>query len=213
MPSVYKAVPGRQTLDFSFQVSDTRKGEVAVVVEENNEPQNYGCDLLLPDHPGSHFKDFPICEAKVRSTGAKGYGSIYGWIQVFRCNDSLLTEDDHWEMDPVPLHSDLNTPFCWFGPEPSLFDCPMRDRRKQCDWDCHSFLTYSDDCLISKEVRPILGFCWGFSIRDGQVVIKALEKLDMNIWDGHLSLLREKHPGWDFGEYQDCTVPTLRWPN
>lgn len=160
----YEAFPGRQELDFDFRISDIRKGTVTVAVKSNNDPEHYGCDLLLPDHPGSDFKDFPTCEAKVRSTGGKGYASMYGWIQVFRCTNDALTKNDPWEMDPVPIHSDVNSPFCWFGPEPSLFDCPMRDRAKQCDWACHSFLAYIDDCLISKDVRPILGLSWGFWI-------------------------------------------------
>lgn len=199
----YEAVPGQQRLDLDFQISNLRKGKVSVFVEPNQDPTNYGCDLILQDHPGSDFNGFPACEAKVRSTGAKGYGSMYGWIQLFRCTEAALTENDPWDMDPVPIHNDLNTPFCWFGPEPSLFDCPMRDRAKRCDWVCHSFLTYTEDCLISKDVRPILGFSWGFWITKGQVMVKPLQKLEVAAWNEHLPLLRAKYPGWEFREPQD----------
>lgn len=110
--------------------------------------------------------------------------------------------DDKWEMDPIPLTKDLNTPFVWFGPEPSLFDGPSRFECKELDWSCRSFLTYVEDGVISKDVIPILGFEWGFWVKDGEVFVKALREVGLDVWDGHLGLLRSQFEGWKFRDSQ-----------
>lgn len=168
----------KETLELDFDIDGSRKGHVSVSVQPNNDPRHYGCDLLFTDKPWDCFATYPVCEASVRSTGVRGYGCMYGWIQMVRNSTSPLTASDAWEMDPLPILGDLKIPFTLFGPEPSLFDCPMRENQSQYDWICHSFLTYIPDCLISKDVRPILGFEWGFRIEDGKVQVKALRKLE-----------------------------------
>lgn len=198
MAAIKESNSEQQTLHLDFSIDDLRKGQVTVLVQPNNDPARYGCTLLFPDKPTDVFATFPTCEALVRSTGATGYGSMYGWIQFFRASDSPLTGDVQWEVDPVPIFGDLNTPFCWFGPEPSLFDCPMREGKLEHDWICHSFLTYLPDCLISKDVRPILGFEWGFRIRESKVEVKELQEVEMKVWDERLAMLEHKYPGWAF---------------
>ncbi|KAK3057402.1 hypothetical protein LTR09_001586 [Extremus antarcticus] len=198
MASTNETTPERQTLDIPFDLDDARKGAVSVSVQPNTNPEHYGCHLIFPDKPKDAFAGFPVCEATVRSTGAKGYASIYGWVQMVRSSSSPLTESDKWEMDTAPVNSDSNTPFCWFGPEPSLFDCPMREGEREYEWVCHSFLTYLPDCVISKDVRPVLGFEWGFETKDGEIMLKELRELEAGDWDEKLPMLREKHSGWMF---------------
>lgn len=197
----YNAIPTPQFLDLSFRLSPLRKGDVKVSVQTNHNPEQLGCDLLFPPKPNqsiSAFTSFPACSASVRSTVAQGYGAMYGWIQLVQISPSLLTPDTPWEMDPVPITADLNTPFVWFGPEPSLFDAPMREGVESLDWKCHSFLAAIDDCVISKNVKPVLGFEWGFWIDGGDVSIKALREVKLEEWDEHLALLRGRFEGWTF---------------
>ena len=198
----YEAISELQQLDLTFELSNLRKGNVKVSVQTNNNSEIYGCDLLFPNEPKSQFNSFPACEATVRSTGAKGYGAMYGWIQMTQISESVLTSEMPWEMDPLPITADLNLPFGFFGPEPSLFDSPMRKGIKTLDWMCHSFLGAIDDCLISKDVRPVLGFEWGFWIEDGKVSIKALRALKIEEWDHQLPLLRGKFDGWQFRDHK-----------
>ncbi|KAK5164487.1 uncharacterized protein LTR77_009693 [Saxophila tyrrhenica] len=186
----------RQTLELNLDLSHHgRKAQVSVTVQPNTDPSLYGCTLLFPSKPSSTFANFPVCEATVRAIGMKGYGSMYGWVQMTR-------DSSHdWEMDPAPIFQGLDTPFCWFGPEPSLFDCPMRENVRDFDWTCHSFLAWLPDCLMSKDVRPGVGFEWGFWIEDGEVRVKALKRLGDGEWDGHLPMLREKFPSWTFSPH------------
>ena len=152
----------------------------------------------------STFEGFPVCEASVKTHGdMQGYGSIYGWIQMVRAGDPSDSTTP-WEMDPIPILADLNTPFAWFGPEPKLFDAPTREGVDQLDWTCHSFLTYIEDSLVSKAVIPILGFQWGFELHGhgSKPKIKVLRELQLDAWNGHLDLLENSFSGWSFSRYQ-----------
>ena len=128
---------------------------------------------------------------------------MYGWVQFATVPESDTDTTMHWEMDPIPITNDLSTPFTWFGPEPRLFDAPMQVKFQNLDWAAHSFLAYVPDCLITTEVKPILGFEWGFWKREGQIQIKPLRKLGLEAWDAHLPLMREKFTGWKFAESKD----------
>lgn len=199
-----QSVASIQKLLIDFAFSKQRRGTVTVTVQPNDDPEAYGMNLLFPDTPSKEFLGFPACHARLGSAaGASGYASMYGWTQVFRCvqsdsNEVKLSEADEWEMDPIPLTSDLNLPFAWFGPEPSLFDLPARPRHLQVDWICRSFLSVIGDCLLTKHVHPVLGFEWGFRMDKGEVHVKPVRQLHSSAWDEHLELLRAKYPGWTF---------------
>lgn len=201
-----KGVSKQQTLSLDFHLSARRQGTVSITVEPDSNPLDYGKDLLLPtllpDTPLEtalkRTLDFPVITAKVHSTGARGYGAYYGWIQLTRSAEPSLTAAHAWEMDPIPITAELNTPFVWFGPEPTLFDGPFRPRDTDVEWSAHSFLAEVGDSCLSRDVRPILGFEWGFWIREGRVLVKEVRRLDLEAWDGHLALFRGKFEGWRF---------------
>lgn len=207
--ATYGSIATNQNLTLEFSVSHRRKGTVSVSVRPDDEPEVQGMDLLFPNTPASDFLGFPLCHATVQSAAqARGYASMYGWIQLVRCNqsksgDAKLSDADEWEMDPIPITSDLNTPFVWFGPEPSLFDGPSRPRDLQVDWICRSYLAYIGDVALTRDVRPILGFEWGFWMRGGEVFVKPLQRLEDNAWSEHLGLLRNKFAGWTFHDGED----------
>lgn len=200
-----------QSLHTTFSVPGRGNGSVTFEIQPDNDPEAYGTHLLFPQNNMSDYKAFPVCEATVK-TEQRGYGSMYGWIQLFRSSDTTLNHDTPWQFDDVPVFKDLNTPFAWFGPEPRLFDGPSRIGITQIDWAARSFLTYIDDALLSKTVRPVVGFEWGFSMSDGVVAIKSAEKLMLTQWSDHIGLLSEQFPGWKFFDVDtpaDVTQDTL----
>jgi hypothetical protein len=93
------------------------------------------------------------------------------------------------------LSAPFRHPFCWFGFAPTLFDAPSRARRDDLDWTAHSFLSFIGE---PHEVRAILGFKWGFVVREHAVVIDDAAPLAADTWDAHLPLLRHAHPSWRF---------------
>ncbi len=68
------------------------------------------------------------------------------------------------------------------------------------DWEAHSFLCgLGDDPLDgSKQVDALLGFSWGFRIRDGKISTEGPGLLAPEDWNHHHDYLREAFPRWSF---------------
>jgi hypothetical protein len=104
-------------------------------------------------------------------------------------------------MDPYEPLGILPHPFCWFGFAPTLFDAPSRARLEDMDWTAHSFLSFIGG---PREARAILGFSWGFAVREQAVAAEGVAPLPPDTWDAHLPLLRQEHPSWRFASgYHD----------
>jgi hypothetical protein len=103
-------------------------------------------------------------------------------------------------MDPYEPLGQLAHPFCFFGFAPTLFDAPSRESRAGVDWTAHSFLCFIAGDRERREARAILGFSWGFSIRDELFSYHSPAVLSSADWDDHLSLLGQEHPTWDFAD-------------
>lgn len=169
---------------------------------------------FFPEQPMNAFLDFPVCNARVRSPDDDGYAAVYGWIQMVReapLDFQSSQSSDLWELDPIPTTANIDTPFIWFGPEPQLFDAPFRANRTDMDWTCWSFLTYIEDALMSKSVRPILVFEWGFEIDCGNVCIKSLSLINVrDAWEQQREMLEKMFGSWSFGPvHEDVQVSHL----
>lgn len=191
-----------QLLDLNFHAPGREPCTVNVTVDICKDPKKYGNHLLFPETPIHKFFGFPVTNAKVHSPKSLGYGAYYGWIQVTRDIAEIgKVSSAPWEMDPVPVHKDCNTPFVFFGPEPQLFDMPSRtaDPVEDIDWEARSYLCYVDDALLTKNVRPVLAFQWGFWIVDGKAKVKKVREVDVkDAWEECRGFFGEEFPGWSF---------------
>lgn len=193
-----EAATAVQSLSLDFSLPNSRSGSVNVSLKPDSDPAENGLKLLFSAQDMDTFKGFPVCEATVEAFGTRGYGSMYGWIQMVRSGEPSTISSVPWEMDPIPFLAGLNTPFCWFGPEPKLYDAPVRTGVQRLDWTCHSYFTYIDDALLSKVVKPVLGFGWGFVIEQGKPSVKALREVSLGTWNEHRGLLEMSFGGWEF---------------
>lgn len=173
---------------------------------------------------------FPVMTARVKAEEIAGYGAIFGWIQLVRSTDQA--DDDGevgWKMDPIPVLNTLDTPFCYLGVEPTAFDAPVRslpdstEEAKDVDWIAHAFLCVMDDCLLTRKVKVIGGFEWGFGIAYGglqrsgdakrkwvrKINVKRLTQLDdlEKSWKDKLEILEVEHTLWEFGQYSPMARP------
>ncbi|MBO0882176.1 MAG: hypothetical protein J2P17_17930, partial [Mycobacterium sp.] len=98
-------------LDF---VHHGKIGQIEATVMANIDPPSLGCDdaNLM----------FPACTASVRYPGG-GYQCMLGWVQLVRSTDAR-TQD--FEMDPNFLLPGADSPYSYYGYNPTLFDCPGR---------------------------------------------------------------------------------------
>jgi hypothetical protein len=144
-------------------------------------------------------RGFPVCTATVEYAG-RGYAAMLGWIQLVRSTDNA-SGGEEFEVDPYEPLGRQSHPFCWFGVAPTLFDAPSRRTDADLDWTAHTFLGFVAE---TNEVRALLGFGWGFVVRDGVVTLAPAEPLVAGTWDAHLPLLRREYPTWEFGAgYRD----------
>jgi hypothetical protein len=169
-------------------------GWVDAAVEPNTDPEALGCPPFA--------RDLPVCTAAVKYKGM-GYHAALGWVQLVRSTDNA-SGGGAFEMDPFEPLGSLPHPYCFFGFRPVLFDAPARVSREDMDWVAESFLCFIHADTDNRETRAILGFTWGFGIKERVVSLRRPARLDSRAWDGHLPLLRAAHPGWAFAAgYRD----------
>jgi hypothetical protein len=138
---------------------------------------------------------FPSCEATVSYAG-KGYSALFGWVQLVQAQDC---DGGDFALDPLRFFEGTSAPHCFYGICPTLFDAPSRERRDPLDWTAHSFLAPIELFTVNPEVRPLLGFSWGFHI-DSQsaLTVKPAGILEGNHWQQHVGYLAGRFPRWKF---------------
>jgi hypothetical protein len=163
------------------------EGTVEVEVGVNGDQAALGC----PDYA----RGFPCCRATV-SPPARGYADFLGWVQLVSSTD-LYGE---FRIDPFEPLGEPTHPLCFYGFAPVLFDAPHREHRDDTDFVAHSFLCGLAGGVLSgkREIEAILGFSWGFRIRQRRIEIDPPNHLEASDWDGHLAYLRASFPGWSF---------------
>jgi hypothetical protein len=162
-------------------------GEVNVTVEAVQDAAAVGSP--------AGTEGFPCCEAIVGCTG-QGYDAMFGWVQLVRSED---WGDGTFAIDLSPHFADVPSPYIYYGLRPILFDAPSREKRDPLDWIAHSFLAPLGIFAEAREVRPLLGFSWGFDIDGaGQITVKPVECLTSGDWAEHLLYLGGQYPAWSF---------------
>jgi len=175
-------------------------GHIDVSISPNTDPASLGYLILSYGLPVDFARGFPVCRASV-TYPADGYAAIFGWTQMVRSTDAAAGD---FEMDPIAIYNEVDTPFAWYGMRPELFDSPARDSREDMAWECHSYLCISPDAVLSRRVQAVAGFSWGFTIAEGDIAFTAAAQLGPATWDSHLGLLRASYPSWTFDEGYVC---------
>ncbi len=166
---------------------DGEEGAIAIDCVRNANPQALGC------RPGA--LGLPACTATV-SFPARGYRAMFGWIQLVRSSDNR-SAGAAFEMDPLALFADVDSPYAFYGYLPTLFDGPSRPRRDDMEWLAHSFLA-TTPLDGQRRVAPVAGFAWGFDIGGGEVGLRPLVALAPADWRAQLPVLTNAYPRWQF---------------
>ena len=175
-------------MDIMFVLRGTA-GHVSVTYSRNDRPDLVGSN--------AESSGFPMCHASV-DYPAQGYNALLGWVQLVRSDDNT-SQGRAFEIDPLTILGDVPHPFCWIGLSPSMFDAPSRAPRHDLDWAAHSFLCVPDgDVDAGLEVRALLGFAWGFRIRNEEIDLVPPSLLGPTDWDDHLDVLAARFPSWRF---------------
>jgi hypothetical protein len=155
--------------------------------------------LDLVDNPADVGKPagtqgFPCCHARI-DYPERGYDALFGWVQLARSTDA----GQQFAIDPLRFFEDTAAPHCFYGFCPTLFDAPSRDQRDAMDWIAHTFLAPIDVFADRRDVRPVLGFSWGFQIDQASgLSIRAVRPLLPADWELHRAYLMSRFPAWSF---------------
>jgi hypothetical protein len=133
-----------------------------------------------------------MCTACVKPTG-RGYKAMCGWIQLVCSTDNSSSGVD-FELDPFGPFTDTGSPYAFYGLAPTLFDASARDTRGDLDWTAHAWLARTE--IGSRVVEPVVGFSWGFTIREREPFPSPVGELARTDWARHVPLLQRRHPGW-----------------
>lgn len=168
-------------------------GSVSVAVRDDPAESPY--EVLLGGRARDVVHGFPVCTAEIQYP-KEGYAAVFGWTQMVKWSDGGSQEG--FEIDPIALYRNLQTPYCWFGIKPTLFDAPWRVQLNDMTWVCQSYLCFTTSAVMSPHVRAIAGFRWGFDVFSGVVSIHEPSVLSENDWNDRLPLLRRAYPTWTF---------------
>jgi hypothetical protein len=159
---------------------------VRVEIRENDDPAALGC--------AEFARGFPCCRATV-TPAARGYADMLGWVQM---RDDTYRNEGFFSDGFEPL-GPLPHPFGFYGVSPTLFDAPHFDGEDM-DFQVHSFLCGLGGELLEfrREVRPVLGFGWGFLKRGASIEFLGPEPLTTQDWAAHLAYLGRRFPEWTF---------------
>jgi hypothetical protein len=174
-----------------------RAGEVAVSYGENDDPARWGYDLLGLDFAWEVARGFPVFRADVEYTG-DGYAAVFGWVQVVWM--SVAGEPKTRVMvDVAPQLIGSGFPYVSFGVEPTMFDAPSTTHHDVA-WIARTFLTASPDRLMTRVVAPVVGFRWGYTVKDGDVTVAALDPASDNDWLEAQAVIAAQFTDWEFLE-------------
>ncbi len=151
--------------------------------------------MIDPTVAPGHGVGLPVCTATIAYAG-QGYAAAMGWVQLVQSTD--CGRPDVFELDPLALFEEVNTPYAFFGMAPTLFDAPYRDLEHDVVWRARSYLATTPDAVLTQAAVPLVAFSWGFRIAAGSVTLDPPAHLDIAHWGEHLEVLESTHPGWNF---------------
>lgn len=65
-------------------------------------------------------------------------------------------------------------------------------------WRATTFLVHTPDAVLSRVIRPICGFSWGYRVEEGSVHRDALTVADAGDWSAILPDVRTRFATWTF---------------
>ena len=188
---------GLDVTTIPFRLRDV-DGTVSVLYGVNEDPIRWGYGVLeLEWFSPELVRGFPIMEASVDHP-AEGYAADMGWVQVVRYDIRDPGEEEQAVVFDVPPQlAEMDIPYAAFGVRPTFFDAPAMSATNA-TWRATTFLVHTPDAVLSRVIRPICGFSWGYRVEDGRVLLDALAVSDASEWARDLPDLRTRFESWTF---------------
>ncbi|MGH2588771.1 MAG: hypothetical protein ACRDJE_27935 [Dehalococcoidia bacterium] len=162
----------------------------------NADPAYWGFGLLSLPFDISLTEGFPVFQAVIDYSGA-GYHAGMGWVQIVTVTGPGGRVRS--SVDVAPIFRDIDYPFAEFGHLPTLFDAPgPNPPRSDETWVAESFLTVVPDVARSRRVRAVLGFRWGYDLKEMCAAPRPVELTSEADWQRCRAVLQDRYPNWEF---------------
>jgi len=187
-----------------------KKGIVEVCYEKNNSVHKSGFDLLS----GLNFNaemciGYPTMRASIKSYEGTGYYTACAWIQIITDRFFSLVKDTSpkeivSEVDVSNNMRKREVPFFSYGYPAEIYDAPCNNLGKyaRLEWIADTFLVTLPSRMNNDIISYLVGFRWGYEESEIEtnrhVKILPLEVTDSTVWNGHLAMLRDNFPNWNF---------------
>lgn len=119
-----------------------------------------------------------------------------GWIQVIR-HHAERGDEETVLVDTAPQLADTQSPYFSWGIRPEFFDAPSTTQR-DIVWTADAFLVASPDALMSKHVRPVCGFRWGYTTKGKQPELLPIAPVEAAAWSSACFALSARYNSWHF---------------
>jgi hypothetical protein len=175
-------------------------GLVTISCGEDRDPAFWGFatpGLLFQPFDLELAKGYPVCEARIAYAGS-GYRALMGWIQLITQRNPDTGAEVEKNVDLFPMLADADSPFCVFGYAPTFFDAPANPDQGTIDWIADTFLAVCPDVVRTRTVAALLGFRWGYALRQAQATPIPLQALNHDAWELQRPLPHTRYPRWRF---------------
>jgi hypothetical protein len=174
-----------------------RQGMATVTYVANEDPTRWGYPVL-----GLGLTEaavgFPVTMAAVSAFAGDGWEAVMSWLQLVWISGRDDGEADELIFDRAPQLLEPDVPYFSWGPTPSLFDAPSIKGPSHVDWTAHTMLAYSPDGVMTKVVRPVCGFEWGYRLRQGRPQVSQLRVTAPVEWAADCEAYAHEFPAWRF---------------
>ena len=198
------------TLHIPF-IHNNKKGLVEVKQEENSNPIQSGCDIILEQFnlDTNIFIGYPTMHAYFKEFEGFGITKYCGWIQVitlefYSSGDADIPMEIVTHVDVTPNMHENGTPFCGYGYPADIYDAPCNNFSDcvKLKWIADTFLVSMPSFLNDEKISYIAGFRWGYqdshSEHNHLVELLPIKTIDADSWNCHLQLLKQDFPKWNF---------------
>jgi hypothetical protein len=140
---------------------------------------------------------YPVIKADIDFDG-DGYTALFGWVQILHNTAWGPEAADEVDLPPFLLGSEM--PTMYFGYLPTMFDAPANPHHPNGDWSAFTFLTAIPDLVISRSVRALTGFHWGYRLASSRPTPMPVQPIGPDDWQSRRTLLAHTFPTWSFLE-------------
>jgi hypothetical protein len=123
---------------------------------------------------------------------------MMGWIQLITHRHPVTGVEEEASVDLAPMLSDVDSPFITFGYAPTFFDAPANPDQGTIDWIADTFLVVAPDVARTRTIAALLGFRWGYQLRNRLATPLPVEILGPQMWGRGRETLHAGYPSWRF---------------